>query len=128
MDNRKTLKILFVGSGHVGLLVSEEIRDHAGHSVETESSPEKALMLLSGGDHDFDLLITGNRIQGENDVGMDLVRWAKKNCPEIKVILMSVFPDNEDRAISAGADAFWHTSYDLSGLMQLIEELFPDAS
>jgi hypothetical protein len=128
MDTKKTLKILFVGFENIGMLISEELCEHGMQHVETEISPEQAKVRLSEKNSSFDLLITGNRIQDKDNAGMDLVRWTKENFPGIKVILMSVFSDNEEGAICAGADAFWHTSYDLSGLIHLIEEFFADSS
>jgi len=124
MDSQKSLKILFVGFWHVGLLISEELSAHGEHCVQTETSTEQARTILSRDSQSFDLLITGNRIQEEDDAGMDLVRWTKKNCPKMKTVLISVFSENEEGAFLAGADGFWHTSYDLSGLIQLIKKLF----
>jgi len=123
METQKTLKILFIGPESIGLLIGEEAYEHGQHLVENVSSPEQAKKLLSDKSHPFNLLITGNRIEGENDAGVDLVRWAKENCPDLQIVLMSVFPNNEAKALSAGADAFWNTSCFVSELMQLIDGL-----
>ncbi|MDP1845957.1 MAG: hypothetical protein Q8L09_04400 [Candidatus Moranbacteria bacterium] len=56
MDTQKTLKILFVGFGHVSLLIREEAHEHGGHLVETEFSPEEARVRLSEKNHAFNLL------------------------------------------------------------------------
>jgi DNA-binding NtrC family response regulator len=124
METEKTLKILFVGLWHVGLLIKEESFDHGGHFVEAITSPDEARALLSDKNHGIDLLITGDRLEGETGAGMELVRWTKENCPGLKVILMSVFSDNESEALSTGADVFWNTSCEVCDLMQIVDGLF----
>lgn len=120
MDIQKTLKIFFVGDLQIGLLIHEEAGEHGGHYVDLVVRPETARSILSERNQTFDLLITENQIRGQDDAGMELVRWVKANFPEMKVILMSGFSDNKAKALAARADAFWHKSCDLTGLLELI--------
>jgi hypothetical protein len=126
MADRKKLNILFVGFIEVGTLLREELFEHGEHNVDIDTSPEAGKARLVRNNHGYDLLITGNRINGVDDAGMDLVGWTKENSPETKVVLSSVYSDNKDGAYLAGADGFWNTSSDLTGLLDLIDKLFPD--
>lgn len=61
--------------------------------VTRAASGDEAQLLLQN-DHHFDLLLTDIRMPGSLN-GLDLARWVKSSHPQIGIVLMSGFIDNE---------------------------------
>jgi|GEM_PF-3290675 len=124
MSEKKPLNILFISGSGIGLLIQHELWEdhHPEDQVISVEYPEECEKLLLGGK--YDLLITGGRIQGRGGAGLELTRFAKENCPDIKVLMMSTWSD-EKEARAAGADRHWVGSSDMSELIDIIKEMFP---
>lgn len=124
MVETKPLNILFISGSGIGLLIEHELweKHHPEDQVVSVEYPEECKKLLIEGK--YDLLITGGRIQGNGEAGLELTRFAKENCPGTKVLIMSIWTDKAE-ALAAGADRHWVGSSHISELVKIINELFP---
>lgn len=123
MIKTKPLSILFISGSGIGLLIEHELREkhHPEDRVVSVEFPQECKKLMIEGK--YDLLITGGRIQGNGEAGLELTRFAKESCPA-KVLMMSIWT-SEAEALAAGADRHWDSSSNISELVEIINELFP---
>jgi CheY-like chemotaxis protein len=124
MVEKKPLNILFISASGIGMLIEHELweeRNPKDQVVEAADPQACKSMLLKG---QYDLFITGGRIQERGGAGLELTKFAKRNCPETKIIFMSSWTD-EKEALAAGADRHWVGSSQISELIEIIKELFP---
>jgi hypothetical protein len=124
MSETKPLNILFISGSGIGLLIQHELWEnhHPEDQLVSVDYPEECEKLLLEGK--YDLLITGGRIQGRGEAGLELTRFAKENCSGIRVLMMSTWTD-ENEARAAGADMHWVGSSDMSELIDIIKGMFP---
>jgi YesN/AraC family two-component response regulator len=57
-----------------------------------------------------------------------LTRWIRHNCPDIKIILLSMYPHYEEEALAAGADRFLVKGRGDYSIQEEILSLFPSLS
>jgi hypothetical protein len=124
LSGKEPLNVLFISNCGIGALLEHKLRGehHPEDRVVSAARPEACKELLLK--EKFDLLITGGRILEDGGAGLELVAFAKHNCPETKVVVMSIWT-NEEEALAAGADKHWPGSSDFSGLIEIVKELFP---
>jgi hypothetical protein len=123
MVETKPLSILFISGSMIGLLIQHKLweKHHPKDLIASVEHPEECEKLLL--ENEYDLLITGGRIQNRGEAGLALTRFAKKNCPGIKVLMMSAWT-HENEARAAGADRHWDGS-NIHELVGIIGEMFP---
>jgi hypothetical protein len=124
MEKRRSLKILFVGDFSIGHLIKEEMED-AGYidDFHIEPFPEIAKQMLKEQNCPFDLLLSGGRIQQITNAGPELVRFARNQCPEMRIILITIM-FNESEALFAGADKHLISAVEFDKLYKTIDGLF----
>ena len=69
-----------------------------------------------------DLVITAARMPMIG--GISITRWIKKNRPEIKVIILTMYPYYEDEALSAGVNRFLVKGKENTSIEEEIRSLF----
>jgi len=106
------------------MLIEYKLRDehNPNDQVVSVTTPRVCKEMLLA--DKYDLLITGGRIQGRGEAGVELTRFAKEHCPETKIVLMSSWTDPE-AALTAGANRYWLSSSRISELIEIIKDLFP---
>lgn len=57
--------------------------------------------------------------------GVSVTRWIRNNWPEIKVVILTLYPHYEDEALAAGADRFLVKGRDDDFIEDEILSLFP---
>ena len=67
-----------------------------------------------------DILLSDVKLSGES--GFELLRFIKKEHPEIKFITMSASPSDEKTSIELGADAFLAKPFTLQDLFDLVKQ------
>lgn len=124
MVETKPLNILFISGSRIGLIIQHDLWEdhHPEDLVVSVEYPEECEKLLL--EDEYDLLITGGRILGNGEAGLELTRFAKENCPGIKVLMMSTWT-HENEARAAGADRHWFGSSNMNELIDIIKEMFP---
>lgn len=60
--------------------------------------------------------------------GLNVTRWIRQNWPEIKVIILTMYPDFEEEALAAGADRFLVKGREDFSIQDEILSLFPAGS
>jgi DNA-binding NtrC family response regulator len=96
-------KTILVVEDHVLLLkLLEEILVNARFTVLTASSAKKAILIEAGHSGTIDLLLSDVMMPGMS--GPDLARKLKEQRPEMRIILMSAYPDGALLVLNYG----WH--------------------
>lgn len=93
VENQKTTR-----QGLKALLELSTIVNHIWEAADGERAIKMIQVV------DPNLVITAANIPMIE--GVYITRWTKKNRPEIKVILLTMYPYYEDEALTAGADRF----------------------
>jgi DNA-binding NtrC family response regulator len=102
----------------------ESLRDwliELGYRVETCSSGDEALTLISERNHD--VLILDLKLPGKN--GLEVLKEAKKLQPDVKGIIISAYPsvDTAIEAMRQGAIEYLPKPLDLSKLEKLVAKM-----
>ena len=84
-----TSRILLVDDNANGLSARRCVLEELGHKITTATSGTEALEHLAA--HRFDLMVTDYRMPKMN--GVELIERARKQAPEMAVILLSGFVD-----------------------------------
>ena len=111
------------------LIVDDEknIRTHlatflesCNYQVRTAESAQQALIQLAGDDH-FDLVLTDYRMAGVN--GVELLEQARRQTPDIAVILMTAYAtiENAVEAMKAGAFDYLPKPFSLQQVQHVVE-------
>ena len=85
---------------------------------------ENALKMIE--DLNPDLVITAAEMPMIG--GVSITRWIKQNRPEIKVILLTMYPYYEDEALAAGVNRFLVKGEEDHSLQEEISALFQNSS
>src|SRR5271156_4997220 len=112
------------------LIVDDEknIRSHlgtflesCGYEVRTVESAQQAMVLLSSDDHSFDLVLTDYRMAGVN--GVELLEQARRQTPDVAVILMTAYAtiENAVEAMKAGAFDYLPKPFSLQQVQHVVE-------
>jgi CheY-like chemotaxis protein len=83
----RAFRVLLVDDNSHGLIARRSVLEEMGLGVSTATCGSEALELLSGGD--YHLMVTDFRMPGMD--GVELIRWARRAQPDLKVILLSGF-------------------------------------
>lgn len=97
------------------------ILERNGATVRDFKMPSKALSFLKS-DKNSDILIM-NGTQSELSVP-EIIKIAKKTCPEIGIICISGFPSNKDICIQSGCDVFIPKLIDINQFWQEIVRFY----
>jgi DNA-binding NtrC family response regulator len=118
MDNRK-VRILVVDDSKESREVCQRVLRKEGYEVQGVDNGKKALDELKA--TRFDLIITDLKMP-EVD-GISLLKKAKEIYPEIFVIVMTGYPDEESRiqAIKAGASDYLAKPIEVSDLITTVK-------
>ena len=73
-----------------------------------------------------DLVIMGIKLPGIG--GLSVTRWVRRNYPEMKVIILTMYPYYEEEALDAGADRFLVKGAEEFSLQEEILALFQSKS
>ena len=60
--------------------------------------------------------------------GLNVARWIRHHYPEIKIIILTMYPDYEQEAMAAGADRFLVKGREDYSIQDEILSLFPSGS
>jgi CheY-like chemotaxis protein len=101
--NRNTHgNILIVDDNALGLLARKSVLAELGHTIETSSKPEDALLLCK--QQNFDLIVTDFKMPQMN--GIEFIRNLRLAGVQVPVILLSGFTDTLGLSeANTGADA-----------------------
>lgn len=101
--------------------IAEYIRT-LGHTVVAETGAIDALDTLCG--QSFDLLISDVRLKGMD--GLELARMARKQQPDIAIIIMTAYDDEYplSAALRAGADGYMNKPFSLKTLNLIFEKAY----
>lgn len=116
----RRLRILVVDDDPTILDVLNEFLSDRGHDVTTRGGAEEGLAALRDGA--FDLVLTDGRMAGMD--GFEFTRIARRNYPELAIILMTAYEDEYPitEALAAGADGHIAKPFSLRNLALLFEE------
>jgi DNA-binding NtrC family response regulator len=90
-------------------------------AVRAVADPQEALRALEA--QPFHVLVTDLRLPGMS--GLELIRRARRLCPELRIVLMSAFGEPKDivEAMRLGADDFLPKPFDLTAFLGLLDRL-----
>jgi len=110
-DSRRGLKALLVFSPFINH-IWEARNGEAAIKVITEVKPDLVIL-------DVKIPVIG---------GLNVTRWIHQNFPEIKVMILTMYPDYEEEAMAAGADRFLVKGREDYSIQDEILSLFPTGS
>lgn len=92
------------------------------YQVECRSSGSEALDVLR--DHEFDLMISDIEMAGMN--GFELLRIARRNYPNLGIVLMTAYEDTYpmSEALRAGADGYVSKPFTLEKFSLIFERAY----
>jgi DNA-binding NtrC family response regulator len=95
-----------------------------GYNVETASDGDEAITILGG--KPFDLVLLDIKMPRVD--GFEVLKFIKKNSPQVKVIMLTAFADlkNAIESKKLGAEDFISKPYDLVDLLTTIERVLSD--
>jgi DNA-binding NtrC family response regulator len=95
-----------------------------GYNVETASDGDEAITILQG--KQFDLVLLDIKMPRVD--GFEVLKFIKKNSPQIKVIMLTAFADlkNAIESKKLGAEDFISKPYDLVDLLTTIERVLSE--
>jgi DNA-binding NtrC family response regulator len=95
-----------------------------GYNVETASDGDEAITILGG--KQFDLVLLDIKMPRVD--GFEVLKFIKKNSPQIKVIMLTAFADlkNAIESKKLGAEDFISKPYDLVDLLTTIERVLSE--
>lgn len=104
--------------------LSTALMEAGYHAVVTHSAEQAETQWL--GEDPFDLVILDNRLP--NRTGLDLLREAREQGRDSKVILMTAFDsrDVKTRARSLRVDEYVKKPFDLNGIIKTVDGLIGD--
>ena len=131
------MNILLVDDSNFSLRVNEAHLKREGHNVQTATSPDAALKILSGEIEGYgkpDILLTDYDMK-TNKTGVELAKEAKEMHPEMPVILMSANempelvkekPELPTLIENGTINGYFHRSQDVSELIAMVNNLGPN--
>lgn len=122
----KLLSVLIVDDDtNICLMLKDALR-HAGYHCDAVTSGDAALERIGQGA--FDVVVTDIMMPGMN--GLELTRRSKQIKPELPVIVMTAFSeeDSSDKAIAAGASDFITKPFRVNELLIRMDRIRRDAS
>jgi DNA-binding NtrC family response regulator len=95
-----------------------------GYNVETASDGDEAITILGG--KPFDLVLLDIKMPRVD--GFEVLKFIKKNSPQVKVIMLTAFADlkNAIESKKLGAEDFISKPYDLVDLLTTIERVLSE--
>lgn len=114
------------------LLVAEDqhlLRDALCQLLRLQESVSEVVSVSDGAlaiarlDDTFDVVILD--IEMPNKTGLDVLEWAKKNTPTVKIVIVTTFkrPGYFERAVRANVDAFVLKDRSISELMATLDKV-----
>ena len=101
-------RILFVDDEKSLLFASKKLLSRNGVEVHTAETKDEALAMID--ENDYVAIIADIRLTGVfGKERLDILRYVKKNKPQIKVILITGYgsPEIKKKAIALGADFYF---------------------
>jgi CheY-like chemotaxis protein len=122
MVNQRSILVVDDEEALRTVLSSELVSE--GYSVETASDGDEAITILTG--KVFDLVLLDIKMPRVD--GFEVLRFIKKNSPQIKVIMLTAFADlkNAIESKKLGAEDFISKPYDLVDLLTTIERVLSE--
>jgi DNA-binding NtrC family response regulator len=122
MVNQRSILVVDDEEALRTVLSSELVSE--GYSVETASDGDEAITILTG--KVFDLVLLDIKMPRVD--GFEVLKFIKKNSPQIKVIMLTAFADlkNAIESKKLGAEDFISKPYDLVDLLTTIERVLSE--
>jgi DNA-binding NtrC family response regulator len=122
MVNQRSILVVDDEEALRTVLSSELVSE--GYAVETASDGDEAITILTG--KVFDLVLLDIKMPRVD--GFEVLKFIKKNAPQIKVIMLTAFADlkNAIESKKLGAEDFISKPYDLVDLLTTIERVLSE--
>jgi len=115
-------RILVVDDEESILTILCTVLKSEGYEVVSALGGEKAIPLLDSKDNKFDLMISDIRMSPVN--GMDLLKYASENCPDMSVIMLTAYGQVETaiEALQLGAFDYVKKPFKVDELLNTVQK------